>query len=258
MGWGMLKKRVIPVLLLREGRMVKGKQFTDYRDTGNPSTAVRIYSAQDADELMFVDIEGGIKSQLALLETLRAAAKECFMPLVAGGGICTLQQVRELLLAGADKVLINTAAAIDPTFVTKVAERFGSQCVIAGIDYRRTSEGAKVWIRCGTEMTDYEPVSYAQKLETLGAGEIYLNAIDRDGTMSGYDLETVKAVASAVNLPVIVGGGAGNFLHLAEALQEETKVSAVSCASLFHFGDNNPIRARSYLRNLGIPMRVLK
>jgi len=253
----MLKKRVIPVLLLRDGRMVKGVRFSEYRDTGNPKTAVRIYSAQDADELVFLDIQASVQSRRALLDILREAATECFMPLAAGGGIQSIEDVRELLLAGADKVVVTTAAVTRPQLMTEIAERFGSQCLIAGIDYRRGDEGERVWIRCGTEPTDLDPVAHAQKLVSLGAGEILLNSIDRDGTMQGYDLDVAERAASAVDVPVIVSGGAGNFMHLADLLKD-TQVSAAACASVFHFGDNNPIRARSYLRNLEIPMRVLK
>jgi imidazole glycerol-phosphate synthase subunit HisF len=252
-----LKKRVIPVLLLRDGRMVKGQQFKDFRDTGEPRTAVRIYSAQDADELVFLDIDGRLRSQDALVDVVSTAAEECFMPLAAGGGVRTLGTVRRLLLAGADKVVITTAGVVDPGLIQQAAERFGSQCVVAGIDYRAGPGGDRVWVRCGTEPTDLTPLEHARRLVDLGAGEILLNSIDRDGMMQGYDLEVAHEVAEAVPIPVIVCGGAGHFMHLAEVLGT-TSVSAAACASLFHFGDNNPIRARSYLRNLGIPMRVLK
>lgn len=257
MGSGVLKKRVIPVLLLRNGRMVKGVQFANYRDTGNPKTAVRIYSAQDADELVFLDIQASLQSRKALVEIVREAASECFMPLSAGGGIESIDDVRELLLAGADKVVVTTAAVTKPSLITEIAERFGSQCVVAGIDYRHSDAGAQVWIRCGTETTNTDPVSHARQLVALGAGEIFLNSIDRDGTMKGYGLEIAERVASAVSVPVIACGGAGNFMHIAELLKG-TSVSAAACASIFHFGDNNPIRARSYLRNLNVPMRALK
>lgn len=253
----MLKKRVIPVLLLRDGRMVKGVEFQNYRDTGNPRTAVRIYSAQDADELVFLDIQATLKSRSALVEIVREASTECFMPLAAGGGIKTIEDVRQLLSAGADKVVVTTAAVTTPRLVTEIAERYGAQCVVAGIDFRTSAEGTKVWIRCGTEPTDIDPVAHAKQLVALGAGELFLNAIHRDGRMQGYELDMATRVASSVPVPVIVAGGAGHFMHLAELLRD-TPASAAACASLFHFGDNNPIRARSYLRNLGIPMRVLK
>lgn len=253
----MLKKRVIPVLLLRDGRMVKGKQFNGYRDTGSPETAVRIYSSQDADELIFLDIDASLKSHENMMSAVSKAAKESFMPLAAGGGIRSIDNVRELLLAGADKVVITTAAVINPKLVTETSRRFGSQCVIAGVDYKSDGIRSDVWIRCGTERTNLDPVQHAVKLVELGAGEIFLNSIDRDGTMQGYDLVMAERVASAVSVPVIVSGGAGNFMHIAELLRN-TSTSGAACASIFHFGDNNPIRARSYLKNLNIPMRVLK
>jgi len=253
----MLKKRVIPVLLLQNGRMVKGVRFADYRDTGSPATAVRIYSAQDADELVFLDIQASVSSRKSLLGIIREAARECFMPLAAGGGITSVDEARELLAAGADKVVITTAAYENPGLVSALAERFGSQCVVAGIDYKGTREGARVWTRCGTQPTDAEPIALAQRLADLGAGEIFLNSIDRDGTMQGYDLSFAGRVADAVPVPVVACGGAGNFAHLAELLSG-TGVSGAACASIFHFGDNNPIRARSFLRNAGIPCRILK
>lgn len=253
----MLKKRVIPVLLLRDGRMVKGVQFANYRDTGNPATAVRIYSAQDADELVFLDIQANSQSRKSLLEIVRQAAKECYMPLSAGGGIETVDEVRELLLAGADKVVVTTSAVTKPTLITEIAERFGQQCVVAGVDFKRTENGPKVWIRSGQEPTHLDPVEHAKRLVELGAGEIFVNSIDCDGTMQGYDMEMADKVTQSVSVPVIICGGAGNFSHLVDVLKN-TAASAAACASLFHFGDNNPIRARSHLRNAGIPMRVLK
>ncbi len=253
----MLKKRVIPVLLLRDGRMVKGVEFDAYRDTGNPATAVRIYSAQDADELVFLDIQANPQSHKALVEVVRQAATECYMPLTAGGGLQSIEDVHELLTVGADKVVVTTAGVTKPELITEIAEQFGAQCVVVGVDYRYGPNGPRVWIRCGKEATDLDPVAHAQRLVALGAGEVLLNSIDRDGTMKGYDLEMAERVAQAVSVPVIVSGGAGDFSHLA-ALLKETAASAAACASLFHFGDNNPIRARSYLRNNGVAMRTLK
>ena len=253
----MLKKRVVPVLLLREGRMVKGVRFTDYRDTGNPKTAVRIYSAQDADELVFLDIQASIQSKQGLVNVLREAAKECFMPLAAGGGIRTIEDVDRLLRAGADKVVVTTAAVTRPQLLREIVKRFGTQSLIAGVDYSSQGGSTKVWIRSGTEKTELDPIAHAVRLAELGAGEIFLNSIDNDGVMEGYDLPVAEEVAKAVNIPVICCGGAGNFMHIA-ALLKETEVSAAACASIFHFGDNNPIRARSYLRNIDVPMRVLK
>ncbi len=253
----MLKRRVIPVLLLRDGRMVKGRQFKDFRDTGEPRTAVRIYSAQDADELVFLDIRPSKDSRAAIVDIVRDAATECFMPLAAGGGVSSIDDVHQLMLAGADKVVITTSAVTDPSLITRVAEHFGTQAVVAGIDYRMDGDNARVWIRSGTEPTSLDPVDHARNLAQRGAGEILLNSIDRDGMMQGFDLAIAARLSNTVSLPVIVCGGAGNFMHLVDVFRN-TAVSAVACASLFHFGDNNPIRARSYLRNHDIPMRVLR
>jgi cyclase len=253
----MLKKRVIPMLLLRNGRMVKGVNFNNYRDTGNPATAVRIYTSQDTDELIFLDIDASLNSRAALVDIVRESAKECFMPLAAGGGISSVDDVRQLLLAGADKVVITTSAVTNPQLITEVSKHFGNQCVVAGIDYKTNGNESKVWIRCGTEETELDPLDHAKRLVQRGAGEVILNSIDHDGKMMGYDLVMAEKVASALNVPVIIAGGAGNFAHLA-ALLGKTSASAAACASLFHFGDNNPIRARSYLKNLNIPNRVLK
>ena len=253
----MLKKRVIPVLLLSGERMVKGVEFANYRDTGNPRTAVRIYSAQDADELVFLDIDQGSSSREHLINIVREAASECFMPLAAGGGVNHIDDVGELLSVGADKVVVTTAAVTNPGLLCKISSRFGSQCLVAGVDYRQSPDGGRVWIRSGTEATLLNPLEHAKNLVKMGAGEIILNCIDLDGKMEGYDLAMAEKISQEVSVPIIVSGGAGNFMHLGQ-LFNKTSASAAACASLFHFGDNNPIRARSYLRNLSIPMRVLK
>lgn len=256
----MLKKRIIPVLLLSNGRMVKGKQFGNFRDTGKPNSAVRIYSAQDSDELVFLDVEASrsiSSNHDSLLSIIHSAAEECFMPLAAGGGVDSLEKIKDLIAAGADKIVINTAAVKDPALITKATEKFGNQSVIAGIDYKTNSNGSKVWIESGTMPTELDPVEHALNLVELGAGEIFLNSIDRDGMMNGYDLETANKVSKAVSVPVIVCGGAGDFIHLSDLLSK-TEASAAACASIFHFGDNNPIRARSYLKNLGISMRDIR
>ncbi len=254
----MLKKRIIPVLLLKNGRMVKGKQFCNYRDTGEPKTAIRIYSAQDADELIFLNIDSQTTDKSSLIELLKIASKECFMPLSAGGGVDSVQDVRDFLLAGADKVVINTNSVLSPNLIKKSAEIFGSQCIVGSIDYKKSNIGSnKVYINSGKTMIDLDPISHAIHLESLGVGEIILNSIDRDGMMQGYDIELAEEISTKISIPLIVAGGAGNFMHLID-LFKNTDSSAAACASIFHFGDNNPIRARSYLKNAGIPMRVLR
>ena len=253
----MLKKRIIPVLLLKDKRMVKGKKFKDFKDTGEPKTAVRIYSAQDADELVFLDIDNNSSSLGNLIEIVKQASEECFMPLAAGGGISDINQARELLKAGADKIVVNTSCVKNPSLIKEISEEFGEQCVIGSIDYKISNNLREVWIKSGKLNTNLDPLEHGKNLIKLGAGEILLNSIDRDGMMEGYDLEYADKVSREINVPLIVCGGAGNYMHLADLLNN-TSISAAACASLFHFGDNNPIRARSYLKNLDIPMRMLK
>ena len=253
----MLKKRIIPVLLLKDKRMVKGKKFKDFKDTGEPKTAVRIYSAQDADELVFLDIDNNSSSLGNLIEIVKQASEECFMPLAAGGGISDINQARELLKAGADKIVVNTSCVKNPSLIKEISEEFGEQCAIGSIDYKISNNLREVWIKSGKLNTNLDPLEHAKNLIKLGAGEILLNSIDRDGMMEGYDLEYADKVSREINVPLIVCGGAGNYMHLADLLNN-TSISAAACASLFHFGDNNPIRARSYLKNLDIPMRMLK
>ena len=255
----MLKKRIIPLLLLKQNRMVKGKKFTNFKDTGNPITAVKVYSSQEADELMFIDIEQNKKSKNVLLETIKEVSKQCSMPLAAGGGITCVQDVRNLLLAGADKVLINSALIDNPTLIQDVSQIFGSQCIIGGIDYKtdRNTNLKHVYKDCGKTKLKLDPLKYALELQSLGVGEILLNSIDHDGMMNGFDSHYIKKISELLNVPLIACGGAGNFMHLVE-LFKNSSTSAAACASLFHFGDNNPIRARSFLRNYKIPMRSLK
>lgn len=253
----MLKKRVIPSLLLKNGRMVKGINFDNFRETGEAKSAIRIYSSQDADELLFIDIDPNPQSRLSLIDIVAHAAKECFMPLTVGGGIKTLNDIKELLAAGADKILINSHAYGNNDFIIDAIDLFGAQCIVAGIDYKGSAESAICWRNSGRECLDISPYMLAQKYDSLGVGEIFLNSIDRDGLKNGYDVQTIKQIADLVSCPLIGAGGAGNFEHL-EAAFKNSSVSALSCASLFHFGDNNPIRARSYLRNASVPVRRLR
>jgi len=252
----MLKKRIIPLLLLKGGRMVKGQKFTSYRDTGDPVSAARIYNAQKADELMFLDIEASLEGRGSLLKIIEEVARECFMPLTVGGGIKTVEGVLDLLKAGADKVLINSAAVENPDLIPEVIKLVGQQCVIAGCDARKTSSGYEVFIHCGRTATGIKVEDHINALQKMGAGEILLNSIDEDGMMNGYDLELLKLGTAASIRPVIACGGAGTFEHLHEAF-EKCNVHAVACASLFHFADNNPIRARAFLKNHNIPVKVV-
>lgn len=250
-----LKRRVIPLLLLRGARCVKGKRFTDFRDTGDPVMATRVYNAQAADELIFLDIDATREQRRTTVRIVERASEEAFMPLTVGGGVRSIEDVRELLNAGADKVVITTAAVMTPRLVADAAEVFGSQCVVAGIDVRRESDRVVVYTHCGRERAPVGFLEHLRELDRLGAGEFLVNSIDRDGMMQGYDLELVRTAASATNKPVIACGGAGNYEHLAQAFQ--AGAHAVACASLFHFGDNNPPRVRSFLKNAGFPVKEI-
>lgn len=244
----MLKQRLIPTLLLRNGRMVKGINFSNYRDTGDPITASKIYNAQYVDELIFIDIDATNEGRLTNREIIQKVAKECFMPLTIGGGIKSVEEIRELLLVGADKVVINSAAYENEELIRNGAELFGKQCIVIGIDVRFENGIYKLFKNSGTQLCQISLADHIRKVESLGAGEIFINNISRDGTMSGYDIDLIKQITSITNLPVIACGGAGNFKHLSQAYLS-TSVSGLAMASIFHFGDNNPIRARAFLKN---------
>lgn len=252
----MLKKRVIPVLLLDDDKVVKGKQFKDYRVTGLASTSVKTFSASDADEIAFINIGKTDSSIENLIQTISLASRECLVPLLVGGSVQTLDHIHSLFAAGADKVLITSAAYRQPDLIKKAVSIYGSQSVVAGIDYLE-SYGNLVSIDHGKTPLQVDIVTYSSYLEDLGVGEIFLNSIERDGMMKGLDLELPQLLYHKISLPLIVCGGAGHVKHLRD-LFITTNVSAVACSSLFHFGDNNNIRIRSYLRNQGIAMRRLK
>ena len=252
----MLKVRIIPILLLKDGRMVKGKQFTDYRDTGDPVFASRIYNVQFVDELIFLDITATNDGRETYFDIIEQVSKECFMPLTIGGGISNVSQIRKLLKAGADKVVINTAAVNTPHFIEEAATVFGSQCIVVGIDVRYEEGNYIVYTNSGKVKTDLVLADHIVNMERVGAGEIFINSIDRDGMMRGYDLELIKLVLTYTSLPVIACGGAGNFMHLVDAYKK-TGVGALAMASIYHFGDNNPVRARSYLKNQDINIKTV-
>lgn len=251
----MLKKRIIPLLLLSNARMVKGKQFTDFRDTGDAVSAARIYNAQNADELIFLDIDANRHgSSFDILEsTVKRVAAECFMPLTIGGGIDSVDKIRRLLLAGADKVAITTAAHTDPDLINHAASLFGRQCIVVGLDIKQ----GRLYTHAGSKPSTQSLTDFVMDMTARGAGEFLINSIDQDGMMMGYDLDLVNKVRNHTDRPLIIAGGAGTFMHLVDAFKQ-TSVDAVACASLFHFGDNNPIRARSYLLNQNIPMKLTK
>src|SRR3989344_5933667 len=251
----MLKTRLIPVLLLKSGRMVKPVRFEEsgIRDVGDPVTTARIYDSQDADELIFLNIG---KDAAFLQGTLRTVAQNCFVPLTAGGGVRTLEDITGLLRAGADKVSLNTAALEDPSFIERARVRFGAQCIVVSIDVRGGGGGGIVYKNGGNERTNWNALSWAREVAKRGAGEILLTSIEREGTMGGYDLKLCKAVSEAVNIPVIINGGAGSRADFAKAIKEGG-VSAVAALSVFHFSDSNLTQVKSFLLNEGIPMRPI-
>jgi imidazole glycerol-phosphate synthase subunit HisF len=252
----MLKVRIMPTLLYRDTELVKGEGFDSWRRIGSVMQAVKVYNFREVDELVFLDIAAtpaGREPDYILIDEI---ADECFMPLTVGGGVRTLDHVRRLLQVGADKVAINTSAVDTPALISQIAARFGSQCVVVSIDYRTHSDGStEVYTHCGTYATGLDPVTLARQAEQFGAGEILLTAIERDGTLTGYDVELIGQVSSAVNIPVIASGGCGNYQHMETALRDG-KVTAVAAAAMFHFTEQTPLEAKRYLKSKGIAVRL--
>ncbi|WP_219893803.1 imidazole glycerol phosphate synthase subunit HisF [Aquisediminimonas profunda] len=247
--------RVIPCLDVKDGRVVKGVNFIDLRDAGDPVEAARAYDAAGADELCFLDITASHEGRGTLLDIVARTAEVCFMPLTVGGGVRTPDDVRALLLAGADKVGVNSAAVARPEIVAEMADRFGSQCIVASVDARRVGEGWKVFTHGGRQATGVDAVAHAVRLAELGAGELLVTSMDRDGTRDGYDLELTRVIADAVAVPVIASGGVGNLGHLVEGVREG-HASAVLAASIFHFGQSSIGAAHAALAAAGLPVRT--
>lgn len=251
----MLSKRIIPCLDVKDGRVVKGVRFVDLKDAGDPVEAAKRYSEQGADEITFLDITASHEKRKTMIDVVERTASEVFVPLTVGGGIRTANDVRELLLAGADKVAINTAAVAAPDFVSEVAEKFGSQCVVVAIDARRKNGGWEVFTHGGRNPTGIDAVEWAGRMESFGAGEILLTSMDRDGTEDGYDLKLTSTVSRAVGVPVIASGGAGRLEHLFEAV-ETGRADAVLCASIFHYGKYSIAQAKEFLSRNGVLVRT--
>jgi imidazole glycerol-phosphate synthase subunit HisF len=252
---GGLAKRVIPCLDVREGRVVKGVRFVDLADAGDPVEAAIAYDRQGADELVFLDITASHEGRATMLDVVRRTAEAIYMPLTVGGGVRSLDDVRTLLRAGADKVSINTAALAQPALVREAAERFGSQCIVVAIDAKRHGDGFEVYTHGGRRPAARDAVAWAREAAALGAGEILLTSMDRDGTRDGYDLELTAAVSSAVSVPVIASGGAGTLAHLHDVLTAG-RADAALAASIFHFGEYRIAEAKTYLRDRGVPIRL--
>lgn len=252
----MLKARLIPCLDVKDGRVVKGINFVDLRDAGDPVEQAKIYDAACADELCFLDITASAENRGILLDVVRRTAEACFMPLTVGGGVRTEEDVRKLLLAGADKVSVMTAAVNRPALVGELAEKFGAQCIVVAIDAkRRASGGWEVFTHGGRTPTGVDAVAYAQEVARLGAGEILLTSMDRDGTQAGFDIELTRTIADAVSVPVIASGGVGALDHLVAGIRDG-HASAVLAASIFHFGTFTIGEAKDYMRRAGIPVRL--
>ena len=225
------------------------------RDVGSPVTTAKIYDSQDADELIFLDIEASLEGRSFLLETLQKVSENCFIPLTAGGGIRNISDIQEILKVGADKVSINTTALTDPNFIKHASNKFGSQCIVVSIDVKETSPGMyEVFKNRGKEPTGLDPISWAKKVASLGAGEILLTSIDKEGTLSGYDLNLIESVAKEVSIPVIANGGAGTRQHFVDCIKKG-KASAVAASSIFHFSDSSITQVKSFIFNSGIPIR---
>jgi cyclase len=251
----MLCKRLIPCLDVKDGRVVKGVRFVELRDAGDPVLAALAYDAQGADELVFLDITASHEGRATMLDVVRRTAEGIYMPLTVGGGIRSLEDIRTLLRAGADKVSLNTAALERPGLVSEAARAFGSQCIVVAIDAKATDGHWEVFTHGGRRPTGRDAVEWAREVEKLGAGEILLTSMDRDGTGAGYDLALTRAVAEAVSVPVIASGGVGRLEHLREGLVEG-RADAALVASLFHFGQHTVPEAKRYLDERGVPVRL--
>jgi cyclase len=246
----------MPTLLFKDVGLVKGESFQSWRRVGSAMQAIKVYNMREVDELVFLDITATCDNHPPDFETIDELADECFMPMTVGGGVRTLEDVYRLLQVGADKVAINTAAVESPQLIRQAAEQFGSQCVVVSIDARCHDNGHyEVYTRAGTVATGKDPVILAQEVEALGAGEILVTSIDRDGTMTGYDVELTRRVCQTVSIPVIASGGAGNYEDMAQVLREG-KASAVAAASIFHFTQQTPLEAKRYLRDQGFSVRL--
>ena len=252
----MVKKRIIPKFLIKDGRLTKGVRFhKDFREAGNPVSTAKVYDAYGVDELIFLDIQASLENRRTVISIIERVSREIFMPFTVGGGVRTLDHVSDLLRAGADKVSINTAAIENPDFIKQASSRFGDQCITVTVDYRETAPGVlRVFSHCGNSKTDMDPLEWALRMQDCHCGEIILCSIDRDGTMIGYDLETIRCLSERLEIPLIASSGAGSLNDCRLAL--EAGASAITISSMFLFTDHSPIKVRSYLASNGIDVRA--
>jgi cyclase len=254
----MLKARIIPCLDVKDGRTVKGVNFVDLIDAGDPVEQAKFYDSQGADELTFLDITASHENRDTIFDVVNRTAEQCFMPLTVGGGIRQVEDIRKMLLAGADKVSINTAAVHRPEFVGEAAEKFGAQCIVVAIDAKSTGPGKwEIFTHGGREPTGIDAVEWAKRMADLGAGEILLTSMDRDGTRSGFDIELTRTLADAVSVPVIASGGVGTLDHLVEGIRDG-HASAVLAASIFHFGEYSIPEAKAHMAAAGVAIRPVE
>ena len=251
-----LKVRIIPCLDVKDGRVVKGVNFVNLVDAGDPVEQAKVYDREGADELTFLDITASHENRDTILDVVSRTADQCFMPLTTGGGVRTIEDIRKLLLAGTDKVAINTAAVKRPEFVKEAAEKFGSQCIVVAVDAKRVAEGRfEVFTHGGRNATGIEAIGWAKRMAEYGAGEILLTSMDRDGTRQGFDLPLTRTIADSVHVPVIASGGVGNLDHLVDGIREG-HATAVLAASIFHFGEFTIRQAKDHMVQRGLPMRL--
>ena len=251
----MLKNRIIPCLDVKNGRVVKGINFVDLQDAGDPVEQAKIYSDGGADEICFLDITASNENRDTIYHVVKETSKKCFVPLTVGGGVRSIEDINKLLNCGADKVSINTAAVQDSNVVLESSKKFGSQCIVVAIDAKKNGDKWDVYTHGGRNNSGLDALAFAKKMEDNGAGELLVTSMDRDGTQIGYDIDLMKKISSMVNIPLIASGGVGNLDHLAEGIKEGN-ASAVLAASIFHYGKHSVIEAKEYLNSKGIPVRI--